>query len=1545
MYIICCLVAILLGPPAAPSFAAGIKAVPSAARVSAGESFTVDVAVDNIPAEGLGAIQFRLNVEAQGSAVRGVSDISLGAPSTVSVAAPLIIGIPSQGRSGIGEFFYNAAGPNGILVMDNEEITNGSALYTFGHTSGSIPSQGGGSVARFSIGVGRDVTAERITIALTDVMLLDTGVMYPLDSNTGAVIELRCMAAVPNILGLSKSDAIAALQAAGLVAGNSYKIPNPGTYALNQVLAQSLAAGVSAPCGTPVDFAINTPPAEVGFAQAADKISDENGGVILSWSPSSSADTAGYRVYLISGAQGLLKEIRDPLSTGTEISGLPVGQSSQIRITAFDGFGNESSGIIISATAVDDVAPRITIGGVLDGAYYASAIVPAVQVEEAHLSSKETLLNGVVYTGAPITMDGAYTLSITARDTAGNVTTKHVSFVIDKTAPSIIVTGVDKGKSYNSDVIPVVSVSDSNPMSLEIALNGFSFASGSVVSAEGVYELKVSAVDRAGNRSEDTYGFTIDKTKPSSSIVTGEPKFIKSSSLFVSGSTTFTVIGNDAGVAASGIEKLEYRLNGTAWNTYQTPFSLTGTENGPVSIDCRAADKAGNVEDFHTHNVILDSIAPVTEISAGDPKYLAPNGTIYIAGSTNITLTSTDNLSGVAKTEYRIDGGAWAAYAPFTIPAEGTHTIGYRSMDNLGNAETEKTHTLIIDIAPPVTVITVGKPKFSSPGGKIYVSGSAQFSLSASDGLSGVSVTEFRIDGGQWNTYAVPFAVPSEGPHVIEYGSRDNVGNAETVNKLDVITDNTPPVTGLTFGGPKHVVADITYITKDTDITYSATDSLSGVSRTEYRVDDGAWTVYAPFRIESEGIHTVSWYSVDHVGNREETRTFTVTVDNTPPVTELSTGDPKYIDQAGNIYITKDSVFTLTATDNLSGVATTEYMLDDGPWTAYSPFAVTADGTHTIVFKSTDNIGNVEIERTAVVIVDNTPPATAMTVGDPKHSGTSLFVRGNTPFEPTSVDDASGIATIEFRLDGGAWKTVSAAITLGGEGILNDGPVSIEYRAIDHVGNTETSQSLSVVLDNTGPSVNAGPDIFVYAERDGRKSVTVDGSVSEPAGFDPSPKMTWSEDGVLIGQTEDLTYTFHRGRHDLTLKAEDHLGNVSSDNVRVTVMARQAALNYLGDIGCHWSDTASFKVNISDVTGGQAPTALAGYGNVTFRIVQDGFEKYRYSSGATDAEGNAQTSYLFFDPVMPAGMYKIIVDFSDPLGIYASASLEVQFTLSPENGALDYSGNQVVTVYDPGIQLRVAVNQEVNEADGRLIDFNNEANKVYVQFDIYKFSQTPGQVQPYFQSGPVRVVNSALHPDIGVAGYYVPLALLGTSEENYTVAVRFSDDAYITAYPDEATVTVYNPDGRFITGGGFITDTRTGLHNNFGFTFKYNKQGKPQGNLIYIIRDEIAGTKTRIKSNMIQSLGFPPGNPPGTPTAIAEGKCNVAVYDLLSDAYLGGVGNLTFSLYGEDRGLSGINEDTFRLEVRYPDGVPYEPGHMNQSEFLQGGNIVIHGPR
>jgi peptidoglycan/xylan/chitin deacetylase (PgdA/CDA1 family) len=94
--------------------------------------------------------------------------------------------------------------------------------------------------------------------------------------------------------------------------------------------------------------------------------------------------------------------------------------------------------------------------------------------------------------------------------------------------------------------------------------------------------------------------------------------------------------------------------------------------------------------------------------------------------------------------------------------------------------------------------------------------------------------------------------------------------------------DTTPPVTvasGVDARWHRHAVT----------VTLSATDAGSGVAATYVRLDSGPWqtgtscVVPAPADHRDDGVHTVSYFSVDNAGNSETAQQVTVKIDTTAP--------------------------------------------------------------------------------------------------------------------------------------------------------------------------------------------------------------------------------------------------------------------------------------------------------------------------------------------------------------------------------------------------------------------------------------------------------------------------------------------------------------------------------------------------------------------------------------------------------------------------------------------------------------------------------------
>lgn len=89
----------------------------------------------------------------------------------------------------------------------------------------------------------------------------------------------------------------------------------------------------------------------------------------------------------------------------------------------------------------------------------------------------------------------------------------------------------------------------------------------------------------------------------------------------------------------------------------------------------------------------------------------------------------------------------------------------------------------------------------------------------------------------------------------------------------------------------------------DVVVHLSATDAVSGVAYTLFKVDDGAWTkgtrieVRAPKNHADDGAHTIRFYSVDNAQNVEQEKSATVKIDTTPPRFAWRNVSPGVIDR------------------------------------------------------------------------------------------------------------------------------------------------------------------------------------------------------------------------------------------------------------------------------------------------------------------------------------------------------------------------------------------------------------------------------------------------------------------------------------------------------------------------------------------------------------------------------------------------------------------------------------------------------------------------
>jgi hypothetical protein len=246
---------------------------------------------------------------------------------------------------------------------------------------------------------------------------------------------------------------------------------------------------------------------------------------------------------------------------------------------------------------------------------------------------------------------------------------------------------------------------------------------------------------------------------------------------------------------------------------------------------------------------------------------------------------------------------------------------------------------------------------------------------------------------------------------------------------------------------------------------------------------------------------------------------------------------------------------------------------------------------------------------------------------------------------------------------------------------------------------------------------------------------------------------------------------------------------------------------------------------------------------------------------------------------------------------------------------------------------------------------------MYIQFDIYS-ANSCGTGTPATTTA--QVVDTG---DLGDGVGTATATYTSSSEATYCVVVKLIGSTagsvnawYQAGNAQAAVITFYTNTGQFVTGGGWILDPAGGGngHGNFGFNARINKNGSPQGQMVYVYRGLYNGVAVdyRIKSNSLTSLGFlcwdgtafapcPLGNATFPAKATLEGKSTIQI-NRASDGYvLYSDGNSSFSATVIDSGnSSGIGSDSYQLKVYDKNSVLYK---SVPTTLLSGGNVVIHG--
>lgn len=283
--------------------------------------------------------------------------------------------------------------------------------------------------------------------------------------------------------------------------------------------------------------------------------------------------------------------------------------------------------------------------------------------------------------------NGSFTFEFV--DSMGNTGEAVASVTnIDKVAP-VITVGSYITTPTNQDVVVTVTTNEGT-------LN----ASEHTFTENG--EFTFTTTDAAGNVTNKTVTITnIDKIAP----VTIDD----SHSEWQNEDMTVTLNASDN---SSGVATTYYQVNG---GDLQEGTSVELTEEGTNELIYWSVDVAGNIENKHSKTIRIDKSAPETKVSTN----IEPNQNGWFNQDVTVILAATDELSGIEKTFYSIDGAEAQSGTSFIVSDEGNHVVTYWSVDNVGNGETAQTLVINMDTTAPTLNVTLDNAILWSPNHKL----------------------------------------------------------------------------------------------------------------------------------------------------------------------------------------------------------------------------------------------------------------------------------------------------------------------------------------------------------------------------------------------------------------------------------------------------------------------------------------------------------------------------------------------------------------------------------------------------------------------------------------------------------------------------------------------------------------------------------------------------------------------------------------------------------------------------------------------------------
>ncbi|MBI2580281.1 hypothetical protein HYV85_00555 [Candidatus Woesearchaeota archaeon] len=803
---------------------------------------------------------------------------------------------------------------------------------------------------------------------------------------------------------------------------------------------------------------------------------------------------------------------------------------------------------------------------------------------------------------------------------------------------------------------------------------------------------------------------------------------ISSSELFVLDNTSTTAIAlNDNGTYRDAV------ANDAVYAANYSISPLNNQSDGNKTIVAQVFDNLGNNWTVRT-NVTLDNTPPSAAI------VINSNSLNTTSAPVTLNLTFSDATTLVKDCRFANEDRAFGSYEGCAVTkvwtlsgGNGLKTVVVQVRDSASNVnETNDTITLQ---SPATTIITPLAGEIIKGGKTVVViapdaaawvtfnvtnATNSNHTWSLAGTANAITNDTSPSDGftQTWVTTATAFANESKfNLTVISYDASGYQLSNDTEGNIEV--DNNGP--NITFVNPIATVYNRTInlsvtVTADARKVVFEYSPNSGLSFFPVGADEAGpdWNFLFDTTAVADGTtYVVRANATDDAGNAANASSAEFTVDNTPPVVNITS-------PAAGAKVSGTVSIQFTA-DGASRNG--EVQFDGGNWIATSgsgthswDTASVNDSAHAIRVRANDSIANVGYSDIRTFVVDNTNPVVTITAPANNSILTGTFrIVAVAPADTRNVTftlsgDCSATYNDLASSDGWTWDLVSASSCGSSEYA-----VTITARAYDAVGNTQTYGVSGVTIDNDAPEVLViNPTATTNTTH--RAAIMASANASSDAQkvffeYSPTNGSYWIALGTDFAGTDGWNITF-----DTTAVADGFNYKIranATDKVGLSGTSTMA--------GNFTVDNTPPSINISYPVGGMV---VNGTVNVSFT----GGERHPMISidGRPVVNASNLTNYSWNTSVETEGTHTVRVNDSDAagnIGYSNTVVVKVDNTpgvvqiITPRDNAL-VSGNTTIIATAPdnartltfyffnGSSYNTTIKADANPADGWIAPFS-----------------------------------------------------------------------------------------------------------------------------------------------------------------------------------------------------------------------------------------------